>query len=561
MVFLFTVGICITLTNVCSAMSSAQTIKQFLQQSPEKIINSLSLEEKIAQLCVIAAVSDEARNAEFILTQPYKMDKKIITEWIVNHKVGGIIFLGMGDPGNQIHRMEEYQKMSEIPLLWMQDFEWGLAMRMTCVDRYPRAMTLGALPDDDLHLIEEMGFEIGWQIRNTGVHMNLAPVVDINNNPQNPVIYTRAFGDNPEIVSDKAIAYMRGMQRAGILTCAKHFPGHGNVTSDSHYTLPILKANKMDLENTELIPFKKIMAAGVDAIMTAHLAVPSIEPEQNLPASLSHKITTQLLKETLGFNGLVITDGLGMQGVTDHYKQGDLELRALLAGNDILLCPVDLPTAISAIRNAVNQNMLPIEELNKKVLKVLTTKQNILKRWNEKCSPYFKNFEIKEKVFSHAITVVHNKSAIPLKAENNEIISLVSIGGTGEPMVHELKKQYPHAQINIVQYNDSLTETVFLCQGSNAVIVNVLGSNTGRVASTLLEKAQTLITALNNNKLITIGILCACPYLLTPYLKECSCLIAAYENDPICQESAIKVVSGNRKARGHLPIAIPGTNG
>ena len=439
-------------------------------------------------------------------------------------------------------------------------------MRLPDAIRFPMAMTLGALSNEDLPLIEQMGYEIGMQTRLLGVHMNLGPVVDVNNNAQNPVIYMRSFGDKPDIVSRNAIAYMQGMQRAGIYTCAKHFPGHGNTANDSHYTLPILTFNRSQLQNTELIPFQKMITAKVDAIMTAHLSIPALEPNHNWPASLSHAVTCKLLQDELGFKGLVITDGLGMQGVTNHFSPGNLELQALHAGNDILLCPIDVPTAIATIKKAVEQEKFPLQELNKRVLKVITAKQNILQKWKDNPLPQNTTLnsesakQLKKQLYSHAVTLVHNRSGLlPLQLQEAEILTIISIGDTGEYMLKTLKKEYPQAQINTAVYTNDLAETVLACQGSQVVVVALIGNNRGRVAPELAQKAQTLITTINAQKIPTVGILCASPYL-APYLNKSSCLIAAYENDPDAQEAAILALAGKLTPKGQLPVAIPGVN-
>src|SRR5579871_4009939 len=297
---------------------NALTVHEQLQQ--------LSEDQKIGQLFMVAAVCDEQMNTDFMKTAPYTMDKEHVENLITKHGIGGIIWLGNGTPHKQIERTQHYQKLSRIPLLVAQDLEWGLSMRLKSdegtqnVLRFPRAMTLGALTDDNL--IYEVGNEIGRQAQQLGVHMNLAPVVDVNNNPENPIIHDRSFGDDPYAVARKSSAFMRGLRDGGIITCAKHFPGHGNTATDSHHALPFMTQSAEELEAVELVPFKQQIADGVAAVMVAHLEVPALEAQPKVPTSLSYAVVTQLLKQKLGFKGLVMPDGLGMRGITDHYNAG-----------------------------------------------------------------------------------------------------------------------------------------------------------------------------------------------------------------------------------------------
>jgi len=288
--------------------------------------------------------------------------------------VGGVIFLGKGTLEKQFNLTKEFQQLSAIPLLICMDFEWGLTMRVSDAMKFPRNNILGFLPPEHDNLIYQMGYEIGKQCKALGVHVNLAPVVDVNNNPNNPVINTRSFGSDKELVAYKSILYMKGLQDAGIIACAKHFPGHGDTDADSHYDLPYLSHLKERLHDVELFPFARMIDEGVMAIMSAHLEVPSLEKAIHLPASLSYSILTTLLKQEMGFEGLIITDGLGMVGVTKYHELGELELKALQAGNDLLLCPVDVPTAVKAIKKAILDGRYSEQELDKHVFKVLKAK-------------------------------------------------------------------------------------------------------------------------------------------------------------------------------------------
>jgi beta-glucosidase-like glycosyl hydrolase len=227
---------------------------------------------------------------------------------------------------------------------------------------------------NDLQATYELGHAIGQLCKKLGVHINFAPVADVNNNPNNPVINDRSFGDNPIVVAQHAIAFAQGLADSGIIACAKHFPGHGDTDVDSHYDLPLLGHDKQRLHDIELAPFKELIAANILAIMVGHLEVPAFEPQAKLPSSLSKKIVTDLLRKELGFDGLIITDSLHMYGVTKYFNPGEYELYGLLAGNDILLCPFDVPAAVAAIKQALYDELITEQEIDEHVERILEMK-------------------------------------------------------------------------------------------------------------------------------------------------------------------------------------------
>jgi len=345
----------------------------------EKILASLSLEQKIAQLMVVAVRSDKTFEKA---NDPINIDE--VMELILKYGVGGIIFLGKNTFEITRDWIRSFQRMSKVPLLVCLDAEWGLGMRLANTMSFPRNNILG---NADSAVVRCIAGEIGRQLALIGVHMNFAPVIDVNNNPNNPVIGSRSFGDNPVTVADKGIAFMLGLNDAGILSCAKHFPGHGDTEADSHITLPLIAHDKDRLRSIELYPFVELIRRGVPAVMTAHLAIPALESDSSLPSSLSYNIITNLLKKELGFEGLVITDALDMRGVTNGYKPGDIELRALLAGNDILLCPLDVPEAILLIKKAVENGKISEQEIDIRVKKILAAKTWALTRNPESLNP------------------------------------------------------------------------------------------------------------------------------------------------------------------------------
>ncbi len=527
-------------------------------------IHTLSLEEKIGQLIIVAAVSNEARNSSFMTRSPYTMDKEYIANLITNYHIGGVIFMGTGDPEEQIALIQKYQSMTDIPLLITQDLEWGLSMRLNPALRLPRAMTLGALTNEDDQLIYTMGKEIGKQCKTLGVHMNLAPVVDVNNNPKNPVINDRSFGQDPQRVTEKAILYLQGMQDAAVLTCAKHFPGHGDTDIDSHLTLPIIKHDKDRFNDIELKPFKKLIQHGVDAIMIAHLHAPALD-EAHIPATFSTKIVTGLLRNELGFNGLIITDGLGMQALTNTYSSGEIEIKALQAGCDILLCPVDVPLAIEAIKQAILHGELLEKDIDDRVARIFAVKEKLL--YTPSHRPLFSDTarSLKKSLYHAAITRTGNTQQF----NPSTTYPIITIGSQEETFFYKTIKKYlslspfyipqvisSQTIEHIVNSTENDQTIIIAIHSMNRSAINAFGMNSvyqtgyGIAPSTieLIEKLQ------QKNKNITL-ILFGNPYS-TAYFSKNTDIIVAYEDDEDAQEGAALVIARTLKARGILPVHL-----
>lgn len=371
---LITVSFAITCNNIESRHTTQPPFFDTDKTKAEALLNSLTIDEKIGQLFMVAAVSDEEQNEDIILSQPYHMDKEYIEELIRKYHIGGIIFLGRSTPEQQIALTTHFQNLSVIPLLIGQDLEPGFIMskRFPTVEQFPDAAILGTYNDDEVYAI---GAKLAALCKELGVHINFAPVTDVNTNPDNPIINNRSFGTTPELVTQKAIAFMRGLQDNGIFACAKHFPGHGDTKIDSHSGLPRVPHTRERLDRVELPPFISLIDSGIACVMIAHLEVPALEPEANRPTSLSRNVVTNLLQKEFGFEGLVFTDALNMQGIVKHFQPGKIELNALLAGNDILLCPMDVPKSIALIKQSLNEGKISVEELDHHVLKILRAKQ------------------------------------------------------------------------------------------------------------------------------------------------------------------------------------------
>jgi beta-N-acetylhexosaminidase len=325
---------------IIAAFSPINTLAQYKskltsQQWVDSVFNSLNDDEKIAQLMVVRAHSN--LGADHIAK---------VTSDIQKHNVGALCFF-QGGPVRQANLTNFYQSIAKTPLMVTIDGEWGLGMRLDSVNKFPFQLTLGALNEENL--IYRMGLAIGEQCKRIGVHVNYAPVVDINNNPNNPVIGYRSFGEDKGKVSRFGVAIMKGMQDAGIMACAKHFPGHGDVDVDSHYDLPVINKSKTQLDSMELVPFKAVFDAGIGSVMIAHLYIPAIDNTANRATSISKNNVTDLLRNSLHYNGLTFTDALEMKGVTKYFPGGTISVEALIAGNDMLCLPASVPESIKAI--------------------------------------------------------------------------------------------------------------------------------------------------------------------------------------------------------------------
>ena len=329
----------------------------------DSVFQQLTQDEKIAQLMIVRAHSNLSQN-----------HINHVTELIKKYNVGGLCFF-QGGPIRQANLTNYYQQISKTPLLICMDAEWGLGMRLDSVIPFPKNFALGAIQNKSI--IYEVGNAIGEQCKRLGVHVNFAPVVDVNNNPNNPVINDRSFGEDKKVVAELSIQYMKGLQDAGVMACAKHFPGHGDVAVDSHLDLPIISKTINELDSVELFPFKEMINANVGAVMMAHLYVPSIDSTTNLATSLSRKAVKDLLKRKLKFKGLSFTDGLEMKGVTKFFPNAEISVQSLIAGNDLLLLPEDVELSIKKIDSAINDGRICKKEFEKSVKKVLLAKYNL----------------------------------------------------------------------------------------------------------------------------------------------------------------------------------------
>lgn len=531
---------------------------EFLQEEGpwiDSVINSLTLEEKIAQLIMYP-----------VYTKGGEKELKKIEALVDNYNIGGIIYM-QGGPIRQVNAHNRLMAKSKTPLLTSIDGEWGVRMRLDSVVRFPRQMLLGAIQHDSL--IYEMGKEIAKQCSLTGVHINFAPVVDINVNANNPVINSRSFGEIKEEVAKKSLAYMKGMQDNKVIACAKHFPGHGDTDTDSHLSLPIIKHSAERIDSVELYPFKALVDSGVGSIMVAHLFIPSLDKTKNRASTLSPKIVQNLLKDSMKFKGLVITDALNMHGVSKYYETGEVDLLALLAGNDILLFSQDVGKAIKYIKKAVEKGTISEAEITARCKKIIQ-----LKKWLgldqfkplstdsllEKLNSDQANL-INRRLVENAMTLLKNDSnIIPIRGLSKLNIASVSIGASTETVFQQTLSNYTqvtHYQIPKNPSQDQITILIDSLAKHNLVIIGIHGTNRSPSQKFgITDGTMELIKNLNTAHPCIVSLF-ANPYSLGLYseFENVNGLVMAYENTPLAQEYSAQLIFGGIAAKGKLPVS------
>lgn len=519
-------------------------------------LQDLTLEEKIGQLFIIPAC--ELRGEDHL---------EDLQSLIQQGCVGGIL-LKQGTIKGQKAFIDKLQQKASLPLLCVQDGEWGVAMRLSDALAFPRNLTLGAVQDHTL--LYQLGQEIGRQCRWVGTHLNLIPVADVNCNPQNPIIHMRSFGEDPVEVALRSEQVMRGMHSQGIMACAKHFPGHGDTSIDSHVDLPIIPHGKDRLHRVELYPFQTLIDVGVQAVMTAHLYVPAFAEDSLLPATFSHAIVTDLLQKKLGFDGLVISDALNMRALTKADSPEQIAIKALLAGHDLLLygdhiapnidqiLRNDIPRAFAALKAAVENKEIPEALIDDKVRKILHAKgkyglfeknpQPSLEDLKEAInSP--EAFALKKKLFEEAITVVRNEEILPLK--KNQKVALVEWGSS--PLFKSrIEKEFSADSLSL----DDPELFLKLEEEYSCVILSLAKFiSTSRDFGLGLEN-QSLLRALSESEIPVIAVVFGTPYSLS-VLPLFNAIVVAYERDLDAQEAAAKVLLGQLIPRGRLPVSVP----
>lgn len=526
----------------------------------DSIHSQMSLDEKIGQLFSVAAYSnkDETHRDETL-------------ELIEKYHIGGLTFF-QGGPLKQAQLTNLYQRKSKIPLMIAIDGEWGLSMRLDSTVKYPWQMTLGAIEDDSL--IYQMGLDIAEQFKRLGVHVNFAPVIDVNNNPANPVINARSFGEDKRRVARKGLAYMKGMQDGGILANAKHFPGHGDTDSDSHITLPVVNHDKKRLDSLELYPFRKLIDAGVASMMTAHLYLPALNKRDKKASSLKAEIVDTLLKQELKFKGLIFTDGLNMGGVARYQKSEINDLDALLAGNDILLLSQDIPRAFETIKEALANGIISEERINESSLKVLKAKEWLgLNNWKPIIIEELvqdlnqpKYYWGVRKLVESSLTLVRNKEQIiPIKELRLKKIVSLAFTDKGVPCFPFQQALNRYAKVDTLIYTElpvsKQKELMDTLLEYDQIIVSIHKSNKNPWKPFEIDNdVKNFINILRLKKPIILDVF-ANAYALQNFLAAefADGLIVSYQNSIDAQELSAQLIFGGMKANGKLPVSVSRT--
>ncbi|WP_178985667.1 glycoside hydrolase family 3 N-terminal domain-containing protein [Winogradskyella helgolandensis] len=532
------------------------------QKWVDSLYTSMTIEEKIGQLFMVQVFSDKG-----------KAHEDGIAKLINNQHIGGLIYSN-GGPVRQAKLNNELQAASKIPLLIGMDAEWGLSMRLDSTYAFPWNMTLGAITDNEL--VEQAGRQIGEHCKRLGVHFNFAPAVDINTNPKNPIIGNRSFGEDRDNVTEKGLAFMKGMQSAGTLANAKHFPGHGDTEEDSHLKLPTINFSAKRIDSIELYPYRKLIKQGLASVMVAHLNVPSLESRRDFPSSLSKHIVTDILKDSLGFNGLIFTDALTMKGAADYVEKGvdgsrvksliqggEIDLMAFLAGNDVMLMSEDPEKGIAKFVEAFNNGTITEERLAHSVKKILMAKYKVGLNDYSPIGIYnlvddlnrIKDDALYEELMENAITVVKNTNEIlPLRDLETKKIAYVSLGDDdGSEFLDELKKYTKVHEIKGVKLDEIITKL----QNYNTVVVGYHKSNANPWKSfEFSQKEMAWLYEIARTNTIILDVF-ARPYALNDLLsvENIDGIVMSYQNSKIAQEKSAQLIFGAIAAKGKLPVS------
>jgi beta-N-acetylhexosaminidase len=503
----------------------------------DSVYATMSVDEKVGQLFMPVA-------------EPNSSWRGRIAEYIRDQKVGGLLF-SKGRLAEQADITNFAQNESRIPLLISLDGEWGLAMRLTDAPRYPRNMIVGAITDESV--VEMYGKEVARQCRAMGIHVNFAPSVDVNSNPNNPVIGTRSFGENAHRVARHGIAYSRGLESGGVMSVAKHFPGHGDTSEDSHLTLPTISHNRARLDSVELLPFKEYIDAGLAGIMIGHLNVPALKTN-GMPSSLSQEVGVNLLKDELGFTGLTFTDGMAMKGVSE---QPNMSVKALLAGNDIVLGVVNQKREFEQVKRAVEDGTIPNAMLEEKVKRVLAYKYILEAHKFSNINKADINREVnapsaewvRRKIYDSAVTLIKNDSEIvPVKGLDGKSIAAIAIGTSSNNKFHEYLKKYANVKTFTAETASSIPSATAL-KDYDFVIVSVHSDKLGDAVAleSLLKDKQSVLALMTS------------PFRLKNFERSvnvANAVVLGYDNSDDAQMSVAQGIFGGIAMSGRLPVSV-----
>ena len=528
------------------AQFSPKNITKDLDKKAVKYADSLyaklSMDERIGQLYIVALYTNKDQN-----------HISGVRKLVEQEKIGGIILM-QDDAEQEIALVNEFQKKSRVPMLFGMDAEWGLYQRIKTAHKFPWAMTLGAIQDNNL--VYEMASKIAEDAKKMGIYWNFAPVVDVNTNPKNPIIGNRSFGSDVQNVIAKALAYAQGLQDNGVLAAIKHFPGHGDTDVDSHLDLPVVKHSLERLNKIELAPFKALMDKKIGGAMIAHLYVPQLEKGKNIPASISYDIVTNLLKNKFRYEGLIITDALNMNAVAKKYPAGELDLRAFKAGNDVLLFSQDVPTGKKLIKEAIQKGEISEKRLEESVKKILKTKyllglQNLRPLSSEGINSVLNNdshAKISEKLYANALTLLKDeKQLFPLREK--EVYYLPLEEASHEAFLQELSKEIKVKKISFKE---------ILSIPENAVVIIGLhkDNSTAYKPYKISWESKRLINQVKSRNKVILNVF-GSPYALQDVdISGISSVLVSYENNPLSMKATAEAYLGKQKINGRLPVVV-----
>lgn len=545
--------------NAAKAQNQQKSYLELLKDEPkwvDSVFNRLSKRQKIAQMFFVRAH-----------TNMPKAFQDSIGKVIKKERVGGLIFF-QGGPGRQTILTNQYQKKARVPLLIASDGEWGLGMRLDSTISYPYQMALGAIQDKQL--IYKMGLEVAKDYKRIGMHMNLAPDVDVNNNAKNPVINYRSFGENKYNVAEKGAAYLKGMQDGGLMVSIKHFPGHGDTDVDSHYDLPQLKFTAERLDTLELYPFKELIKQGASGVMIAHMNIPSLDPTPNLPSTLSKPIVTGLLKEKLGFKGIVISDAMEMKGVVKFFKDGEADVMGVIAGNDILELSENSKRAIKMVKKAVREDRISMERIDESVKKILTAKywaglnKNVFVDENNVYEGVNRpeSYTLLKQLADACMTLVRNNGYLEGLTPNKRTVII----NVGTPDATTFQKELSSFYKNSIVYNidknanaASIATVVNNILPDDQVIIGIFDTRTRPGNNIPLNQDVKAFIADMAKKDAGFALF-ANPYNLAniPGIENAKSLLVAYQKEDYMQKSAASVFKIQLIPTGKLPVTANG---
>lgn len=506
----------------------------------DKTYKTLSQDEKLGQLFIVALYTNKGEN---------EIDN--VRNIVVNEKIGGLILM-QDDAAREINLVNEFQKKSKVPLMIGMDAEWGLYQRIAAAHKFPWAMTLGAIQDKSL--IRQMSAKIAEDCHRMGINWDFAPVVDVNTNPDNPIIGNRSFGSEVSNVISSASAYASGLQDNNILAAIKHFPGHGDTSTDSHLDLPVISHNIDRLNTIELAPFKALMKEGIGGVMVAHLYVPTLESGKGTPASVSKNIITGLLKEKLGYKGLIITDALNMNAVASKYKPGELDAMAFKAGNDIMLFSQGVAEGKKLIQKAIDNGEIPQSRIEESVKKILLTKYFLgLDKYSPK-NPENINYDLNndthkalvQNLYSNALTLLKDeKKLLPLNDQKIYYIPL-------EEAPYQTFANEMGTQIIIKKANEINT-----IPANSSVIVGLHKDNSTAYKSyKISEASKKVLSDLSKNQNVILNVFGSAYALKDLDISNISTVLISYENNDDSMKATANALKGKTKIGGRLPVLV-----